>query len=133
MDILIRDADEKRDRLLKEISELEKEIQGTNLSEAITKNYGILKGVLQGHQEYVREKKMRKLKRDAIDYSTGRVLTYSLSNGTDIMLHRGPLRLLPAEPQGKTRRLPAGPWGKLRPVSKVAVPAAALFSGCTLL
>ncbi|KAJ1207463.1 hypothetical protein NDU88_002854 [Pleurodeles waltl] len=77
MDILIRDADEKREKLLVEISELEKEIHVPNLSEAITKNCGILREVLQGHQEYVREKKMCKLKKDATDYATGRVFTYS--------------------------------------------------------
>ncbi|KAJ1211042.1 hypothetical protein NDU88_006404 [Pleurodeles waltl] len=77
MNILIGDAMEKRDKLLLDISILEKEIQDTNLSEAIEKNYGILKEGLRKHQEYVKDSKMRKLKRDANDYTTGKVFTYS--------------------------------------------------------
>ncbi|KAJ1097155.1 hypothetical protein NDU88_002282 [Pleurodeles waltl] len=77
MDILIRDAREKRERLLLDIEALEKEIQDTNLKEAIEKNYNILKDVLQKHQEYIKEKKMRKVRRDANDYITGRVFTYA--------------------------------------------------------
>ncbi|KAJ1176045.1 hypothetical protein NDU88_001329 [Pleurodeles waltl] len=64
-----RDAREKRERLLLDIETLEKEIQDTNLKEAIDKNYDILKNVLQQHQEYIKEKKMRKLRRDANDYA----------------------------------------------------------------
>ncbi|KAJ1113728.1 hypothetical protein NDU88_001970 [Pleurodeles waltl] len=71
MDILIRDAREKRERLLLDIETLEKEIQDTNLKEAIDKNYDILKNVLQQHQEYIKENKMRKLRRDANDYAAG--------------------------------------------------------------
>ncbi|KAJ1165293.1 hypothetical protein NDU88_005721 [Pleurodeles waltl] len=71
------DAREKRERLLLEIEALEKEIQDTNLKETIEKNYNILKDVLQKHQEYIKEKKMRKLRRDANDYVTGRVFTYA--------------------------------------------------------
>ncbi|KAJ1104458.1 hypothetical protein NDU88_001871 [Pleurodeles waltl] len=77
MDILIRDAREKRDRLLVEIELLEKEIQDTNLKEGITKNYDILNKVLQQHQIYIKDKKMRKLRRDANDYATGRVFTFA--------------------------------------------------------
>ncbi|KAJ1177265.1 hypothetical protein NDU88_002526 [Pleurodeles waltl] len=77
MDILIRDAKKKREKLLLEINILEKEIQETNLSEAIEKNYAILKEVLRKHQDYVKDKKMCKLKRDANDYASGRVFTYS--------------------------------------------------------
>ncbi|KAJ1144285.1 hypothetical protein NDU88_010586 [Pleurodeles waltl] len=73
MDILIRDAKDKRERLLIEIEVLEKEIQDTNLKEAIGKNYNILRDVLQKHQEYIKEKKMHKLRHDANDYVKGRV------------------------------------------------------------
>ncbi|KAJ1115636.1 hypothetical protein NDU88_003858 [Pleurodeles waltl] len=77
MDILIRDAKDKRERLLIDIKNLEKEIQDTNLIEAIDKNYNILSSVLQKHQEYIKEKKLHKLRRDANDYSKGRVFTYA--------------------------------------------------------
>ncbi|KAJ1110568.1 hypothetical protein NDU88_007918 [Pleurodeles waltl] len=77
MDILIRDAKEKREQLLLDIETLEKEIQDTNLKEAIGKNYDILQNVLQQHQEYIKEKKMRKLRREANDYATGRVFTFA--------------------------------------------------------
>ncbi|KAJ1143015.1 hypothetical protein NDU88_009327 [Pleurodeles waltl] len=77
MDILIRDAKEKRGRLLLDIEILEKEIQDTNLKEAIERNYDILKNLLQQHQEYIKEKKMRKLRRDANDYAAGRVFTFA--------------------------------------------------------
>ncbi|KAJ1151760.1 hypothetical protein NDU88_004540 [Pleurodeles waltl] len=70
MDILIRDAKEKRERVLAEIDTLEKEIRDTNLMETIEKNYNILKNVLQQHQEYIKEKKMCKLRRNANDYDT---------------------------------------------------------------
>ncbi|KAJ1129800.1 hypothetical protein NDU88_008165 [Pleurodeles waltl] len=76
MDILIRDAREKREQLLLDIETLEKEIQDTNLKEAIDKNYDILKNVLQQHQEYIKEEKMRKLRQDANDYAAGRVFTF---------------------------------------------------------
>ncbi|KAJ1112947.1 hypothetical protein NDU88_001207 [Pleurodeles waltl] len=77
MDILIRDAKDKRERLLIDIKNLEKEIQDTNLTEAIDKNYNILNGVLQKHQEYIKEKKLHKLRRDANDYAKGRVFTFA--------------------------------------------------------
>ncbi|KAJ1091750.1 hypothetical protein NDU88_004867 [Pleurodeles waltl] len=77
MDILIRDAKDKRERLLTDIKNLEKEIQDTNLTEAIDKNYNILSSVLQKHQEYIKEKKLHKLRRDANDYAKGRVFTYA--------------------------------------------------------
>ncbi|KAJ1192916.1 hypothetical protein NDU88_002222 [Pleurodeles waltl] len=77
MDILIRDAREKRERLLLDIETLEKEIQDTNLKKAIGRNYDILKNVLQQHQEYIKEKKMRKLRRDANDYAAERVFTFA--------------------------------------------------------
>ncbi|KAJ1121828.1 hypothetical protein NDU88_000347 [Pleurodeles waltl] len=76
MDILITDAKDKRERLLTDIKTLEKEIQDTNLPEVIDKNYNILSGVLQKHQEYIKEKKLHKLRRDANDYAKGRVFTY---------------------------------------------------------
>ncbi|KAJ1156403.1 hypothetical protein NDU88_009122 [Pleurodeles waltl] len=77
VDILIRDAREKRERLLVDIEVLEKEIQDTNLKKAIDKYYNILRDVLQKHQTYIKEKKMSKLRRDANDYVTGRVFTYA--------------------------------------------------------
>ncbi|KAJ1105813.1 hypothetical protein NDU88_003217 [Pleurodeles waltl] len=77
MDILIRDAKDKRECLLTDIKTLEKEIQDTNLPEAIDKNYHILNNVLQKHQEYIKEKKLHKLRRDGNDYAKGRVFTYA--------------------------------------------------------
>ncbi|KAJ1110886.1 hypothetical protein NDU88_008232 [Pleurodeles waltl] len=91
MDILIRDAKEKRERLLAEIDTLEKEIQDTNLKETIEKNDNILKNVLQQHQEYIKEKKTRKLRRDANDYDTGRIFTFARkfdNSNTDISTNR---------------------------------------------
>ncbi|KAJ1117876.1 hypothetical protein NDU88_006072 [Pleurodeles waltl] len=76
-DILIRDAKEKRDRLLVDIETLEEEIRDTNLKEGINKNYDILNNVLQQHQNYIKDKKMRKLRHDANDYATGRVFTFA--------------------------------------------------------
>ncbi|KAJ1200188.1 hypothetical protein NDU88_004015 [Pleurodeles waltl] len=77
MDILIRDAMNKREQLLKDMQTLEKDIEETNLTEAIENNYEILKEVLQQHQQYIKDKKLRKLKRDANDYKSGRVFSYA--------------------------------------------------------
>ncbi|KAJ1083205.1 hypothetical protein NDU88_003365 [Pleurodeles waltl] len=77
MDILIRDAINKRDTFLKDIHSLEKAIQETNLTQAIEKNYVILRDALQKHQQYIKDKKLQKLRRDANDYKSGRVFTYA--------------------------------------------------------
>ncbi|KAJ1149400.1 hypothetical protein NDU88_002210, partial [Pleurodeles waltl] len=76
MDILVRDAIIKRNKLLKDIYMLEKAIQETNLTEVIEKNYMILRDVLQKHQQYIKERKLRKLRKDANNYRSGNVFTY---------------------------------------------------------
>ncbi|KAJ1120654.1 hypothetical protein NDU88_008816 [Pleurodeles waltl] len=99
MVILIRDAKDKRERLLTDIEVLEKEIQDTNLKEAIGKNYNILKDILQKHQEYIKEKKMRKLRHDANDYVKGRVFTYAHkfdNMNTERQDNRAPLPAVPS-------------------------------------
>ncbi|KAJ1208888.1 hypothetical protein NDU88_004272 [Pleurodeles waltl] len=96
MDILICDAKEKRERLLAEIKTLEKEIRDTNLRETIEKNYDILKNVLQQHQEYIKDKKMRKLRRDAKDYDTCRVFTFARKFDNTNTDNRGNRISLPA-------------------------------------
>ncbi|KAJ1201834.1 hypothetical protein NDU88_005640 [Pleurodeles waltl] len=77
MDILIRDARMKRDRLLADVVTLEKEIGDINLPEAKVKNYEILKDVIRKHQDYIKDKKTRKLRRDDNDYKNGRVFTFA--------------------------------------------------------
>ncbi|KAJ1191023.1 hypothetical protein NDU88_000340 [Pleurodeles waltl] len=77
MDILIQEARAKRDKLLEDILALEKEIKDINLPEAKEKNYKVLKEVLHKHQEYIKDKIIRKLKRDDGDYKSGRVFTYA--------------------------------------------------------
>ncbi|KAJ1089552.1 hypothetical protein NDU88_002703 [Pleurodeles waltl] len=73
MDILIRDAKYKRDKLIQEINILEKEMKDLNLPEATEKNCTILRKT----KSFSRRKKLRKLKRDTNDYSDGRVFTYA--------------------------------------------------------
>lgn len=71
--ILIEIAERKVASLQIKISELEKEIQDLNLKEATEKNYEILKGVLTRHQNEIKDRKRRQLKRDEADYKEGRV------------------------------------------------------------
>ncbi|KAJ1205978.1 hypothetical protein NDU88_001396 [Pleurodeles waltl] len=77
MDILIRDAKAKREKLLQDIALLEKEINDIDSPDTIIKNYNILKEVLQKHQLYIKDKKVRKLRRDENDYRNGRVFTFA--------------------------------------------------------
>ncbi|KAJ1175289.1 hypothetical protein NDU88_000577 [Pleurodeles waltl] len=77
MDILIRDAKDKRDKLMQEITLLEKEIDDIDCTDNKAKNYNILKDVLHKHQLYIKDKKLRKLKRDDNDYKNGRVFTFA--------------------------------------------------------
>ncbi|KAJ1140134.1 hypothetical protein NDU88_006494 [Pleurodeles waltl] len=77
MDILIRDARMKTDKLLADIVTLEKEIGDINLPEAKVKNYEILKDVIRKHHDYIKDKKTWKLRRDDNDYKNGRVFTFA--------------------------------------------------------
>ncbi|KAJ1104334.1 hypothetical protein NDU88_001746 [Pleurodeles waltl] len=76
MDLLIRDAKAKSDKLLQDIAALEKEINDIDSPDIKTKNYSIRKEVLQKHQVYIKDKKVRKLRRDENDYKNGRVFTF---------------------------------------------------------
>ncbi|KAJ1163039.1 hypothetical protein NDU88_003502 [Pleurodeles waltl] len=77
INILIKHANRKRNKLLLEIASLEEEIKNLNLTEATDKNYAIMKDILNGYQLYVKDKKMRKLIRDENDYSSGRIYTFA--------------------------------------------------------
>ncbi|KAJ1218580.1 hypothetical protein NDU88_006158 [Pleurodeles waltl] len=77
INILIKHADRKRNKLLLDIASLEEEIKNLNLTEATNKNYAIMKDILNGYQLYVKDKKMRKLIRDENDYSSGRIYTFA--------------------------------------------------------
>ncbi|KAJ1135369.1 hypothetical protein NDU88_001809 [Pleurodeles waltl] len=77
INILIKHADSKRDKLLLDIVSLDEEIKNLNLPEATDKNYAILKDILNGYQLYIKDKKMRKLNRDENDYSNGRIYTFA--------------------------------------------------------
>ncbi|KAJ1144745.1 hypothetical protein NDU88_011042 [Pleurodeles waltl] len=54
MDILIRDAKDKRDKPMQEITLLEKEIDDIDCTDNKVKNYNILKDVLHKHQLYIK-------------------------------------------------------------------------------
>ncbi|KAJ1164446.1 hypothetical protein NDU88_004884 [Pleurodeles waltl] len=77
INILIKHADRKRNKLLLDIASLEEEIKSLNLTEATDKNYTIMRDILNGYQLYVKDKKMRKLIRDENDYSSGRIYTFA--------------------------------------------------------
>ncbi|KAJ1098094.1 hypothetical protein NDU88_003210 [Pleurodeles waltl] len=77
INILIKHADRKRNKLLLDIASLEEEIKSLNLTEATDKNYTIMRDILNGYQLYVKDKKMRKLIRDENDYSSSRIYTFA--------------------------------------------------------
>ncbi|KAJ1080704.1 hypothetical protein NDU88_000898 [Pleurodeles waltl] len=77
INILIKHADRKRNKLLLDIASLEEEIKSLNLTEATDKNYTIMREILNGYQLYVKDKKMRKLIRDENDYSSGSIYTFA--------------------------------------------------------
>ncbi|KAJ1096649.1 hypothetical protein NDU88_001784 [Pleurodeles waltl] len=77
MDILIRDAKAKRDKLLQDIAVVEKDINDIDSPDTKTKNFNNLKEVLHKHQLYIKDKKLRKLRRDDNDYKNGRVFTFA--------------------------------------------------------
>ncbi|KAJ1164236.1 hypothetical protein NDU88_004681 [Pleurodeles waltl] len=79
INILIKHADRKRDKLLQDITSLEEEIKNLNLTEATDKNYTIMREILTGYQLYIKDKKMRKLIRDDNDYTNGRIYTFARS------------------------------------------------------
>lgn len=77
MQILIRHAREKGAKLALEIEALEKEIEQGDNKDAIEKNFEILKRVRETHQLYLKDKKLRKIKRDDKDYNEGRIYTFA--------------------------------------------------------
>ncbi|KAJ1157987.1 hypothetical protein NDU88_010683 [Pleurodeles waltl] len=77
INILIKHADRKRNKLLQDITSLEEEIKSLNLTEAADKNYTIMREILTGYQLYIKDKKMRKLIRDDNDYTNGRIYTFA--------------------------------------------------------
>lgn len=77
MEILVRHSIEKGDKLQEEIEAIEKEINEFEEKELIEKNYVILKKVMENHQIYIKDKKLRKIKRDDRDYSDGRIYTFA--------------------------------------------------------
>ncbi|KAJ1201855.1 hypothetical protein NDU88_005659 [Pleurodeles waltl] len=77
INILIKHADRKRNKLLQDIASLEEEIKNLNLPEATDKNYTIMREILTGYQLFIKDKKMRKLVRDDNDYNNGRIYTFA--------------------------------------------------------
>lgn len=77
MQILIRHAIEKGAKLLSEIEVVEKEIETCESKDLVDKNYEIPKKVIEGHQNYLKKKKLRKIKKDDKDYREGRIYTFA--------------------------------------------------------
>lgn len=77
MNILIESADRKVLKAIEEIDILEKEILDMNLVDVTKKNYTILEEILGKFEDDIKERKARKLKRDEIDYLSGRVFTFA--------------------------------------------------------
>ncbi|KAJ1218791.1 hypothetical protein NDU88_006363 [Pleurodeles waltl] len=68
MRILIKHADKKVGKLQAEIERMEKDIETMTPKDAINKNYEILDKDMEEHQVYTCDKKLRKIKRDYMDY-----------------------------------------------------------------
>lgn len=77
MQILIRHAREKGEKLQGEIEETEKEINAMEQKDLIEKNFVILKKVMDDYQLYLKNKKLTKIRRDDKDYRDGRVYTFA--------------------------------------------------------
>ncbi|KAJ1082733.1 hypothetical protein NDU88_002898 [Pleurodeles waltl] len=77
MNILIKHAERKREKLLLEISSLEDQIKSLDLPEATAKNYSILRDTLNDYQLYIKDKKLKKIIRDENDYANGRIYTFA--------------------------------------------------------
>ncbi|KAJ1200546.1 hypothetical protein NDU88_004369 [Pleurodeles waltl] len=77
MRILIKHTDKKVAKLQGDIETLEKEIDGVPQKDLINKNYEILHKIVEDYQIYLRDKKLRKVKRDDLDYKLGRIYTFA--------------------------------------------------------
>ncbi|KAJ1217750.1 hypothetical protein NDU88_005340 [Pleurodeles waltl] len=77
MRILIKHIDKKVAKLQDDIETLEREIDGVSQKDLINKNYEILHKIVEDYQIYLRDKKLRKVKRDDLDYKLGRIYTFA--------------------------------------------------------
>ncbi|KAJ1193551.1 hypothetical protein NDU88_002848 [Pleurodeles waltl] len=77
MRILIKHTDKKVAKLQSEIEILEKEIDEIPQKDLVDKNYEILNKILEDYQIYLHDKKLRKVKRDHLDYKLGRIDTFA--------------------------------------------------------
>ncbi|KAJ1210763.1 hypothetical protein NDU88_006125 [Pleurodeles waltl] len=75
MRILIKPTFKKVSKLQADIDKMEKEIDNVPQKDLIKKNYEILDRVGEDYQIYLRDKKLRKVKWDDLDYKLGRVYT----------------------------------------------------------
>ncbi|KAJ1161708.1 hypothetical protein NDU88_002189 [Pleurodeles waltl] len=76
MRILIRHTDKKVAKLQSDIETLEREINDITQKDLVNKNYEILEKIIDDYQMYLRDKKLRKVKRDNLDYKLGRIYTF---------------------------------------------------------
>ncbi|KAJ1172316.1 hypothetical protein NDU88_004163 [Pleurodeles waltl] len=77
MRILIRHTDKKVTKLQGDIEALEKEIDEVTQKDLVKKNYEILDKIIDDYQMYLRDKKLRKVKRYDLDYKLGRIYTFT--------------------------------------------------------
>ncbi|KAJ1177241.1 hypothetical protein NDU88_002502 [Pleurodeles waltl] len=77
MRILIRHTDKKVAKLQSDIETLEREIDDITQKDLVKKNYEILDKIIDDYQMYLRDKKIRKVKRDDLDYKLGRIYTFA--------------------------------------------------------
>ncbi|KAJ1117675.1 hypothetical protein NDU88_005872 [Pleurodeles waltl] len=75
--MLIKHADKKVAKLQVVIEKMEKYIEAVTLKEVINKNYEVLDKVMDEYQLYLHDKKLRKIKRDDMDYKEGRIYTFA--------------------------------------------------------
>ncbi|KAJ1170103.1 hypothetical protein NDU88_001984 [Pleurodeles waltl] len=77
MRILIKHTEKKVAKLQDDIDKMEKEIENVPQKDLIKKNYEILDKIMEDYQIYLRDKKLRKVKRDDLDYKEGRVYNFA--------------------------------------------------------
>ncbi|KAJ1116874.1 hypothetical protein NDU88_005079 [Pleurodeles waltl] len=77
MRILIKYSEKRTTKLQAEVDKIEKDIELLNLKDVTKKNYEIMDKILEDYQLYLRDKKLRKIKRDGIDYKEGRIYTFA--------------------------------------------------------
>ncbi|KAJ1163735.1 hypothetical protein NDU88_004188 [Pleurodeles waltl] len=77
MRILIQHTDKKVTSLQGDIQALEREIDDVTQKDLVKKNYEILDKIIEDYQMYLRDKKLRKVKRDDLDYKLGRIYIFA--------------------------------------------------------